>query len=41
MSECVVVEIKEPKPVSAGNSIYNSGYGYWDRPAEFTLEDER
>ncbi|WZZ86380.1 hypothetical protein YC2023_114959 [Brassica napus] len=31
----------EPKPVSAGNSMDNSEYGYWDRPAEFTLEDER
>lgn len=29
MSDCVVVEIKEPEPVAAGNPMDNSGYGYW------------
>ncbi|KAH0891322.1 hypothetical protein HID58_053751 [Brassica napus] len=28
MSDCVVVEIKEPEPVPAGNPMDNSGYGY-------------
>ncbi|CAI0432335.1 unnamed protein product, partial [Linum tenue] len=28
MSDCVVVEIKEPEPVVAGNPMDNSGYGY-------------
>ncbi|CAI0440516.1 unnamed protein product [Linum tenue] len=28
MSDCVVVEIKEPEPVAAGNPMDNSGYGY-------------
>ncbi|XP_074321354.1 ruBisCO large subunit-binding protein subunit beta, chloroplastic [Silene latifolia] len=28
MSDCVVVEIKEPEPVGAGNPMDNSGYGY-------------
>ncbi|GFZ18146.1 chaperonin 60 beta [Actinidia rufa] len=28
MSDCVVVEIKEPEPVAAGNAMDNSGYGY-------------
>nr|KJB10733.1 hypothetical protein B456_001G219700 [Gossypium raimondii] len=28
MSNCVVVEIKEPKSVPAGNPVDNSGYGY-------------
>ncbi|MQL05554.1 molecular chaperone GroEL, partial [Escherichia coli] len=27
MSDCVVVEIKEPEPVTAGNPMDNSGYG--------------
>jgi chaperonin GroEL len=28
MSDCVVVEIKEPEPVPVGNPMDNSGYGY-------------
>ncbi|PPD93132.1 hypothetical protein GOBAR_DD09922 [Gossypium barbadense] len=28
MSDCVVVEIKEPEHVPAGNPMDNSGYGY-------------
>lgn len=28
MSDCVVVEIKEPEPVPAGNPMDSSGYGY-------------
>ncbi|MED6169887.1 hypothetical protein PIB30_025299 [Stylosanthes scabra] len=28
MSDCVVVEIKEPEPVPAANPMDNSGYGY-------------
>ncbi|KAJ0703158.1 putative chaperonin Cpn60/TCP-1 family, groEL-like apical domain superfamily [Helianthus annuus] len=28
MSDCVVVEIKEPEPVTVGNPMDNSGYGY-------------
>ncbi|KAK4339009.1 hypothetical protein RND71_040471 [Anisodus tanguticus] len=28
MSDCVVVEIKEPEPAVAGNPMDNSGYGY-------------
>ncbi|KAK8575664.1 hypothetical protein V6N12_063332 [Hibiscus sabdariffa] len=28
MSDCVVVEIKEPEPVPMGNPMDNSGYGY-------------
>ncbi|XP_012454770.1 chaperonin 60 subunit beta 1, chloroplastic [Gossypium raimondii] len=28
MSYCVVVEIKKPEPVPAGNPMDNSGYGY-------------
>ncbi|KAH1106730.1 hypothetical protein J1N35_010498 [Gossypium stocksii] len=28
MSDCVVVEIKEPEPVPAGNPMDNSRYGY-------------
>ncbi|PPD77664.1 hypothetical protein GOBAR_DD25401 [Gossypium barbadense] len=28
MSDCVVVEIKEPEPLPAGNPMDNSGYGY-------------
>ncbi|XP_051131129.1 ruBisCO large subunit-binding protein subunit beta, chloroplastic [Andrographis paniculata] len=28
MSDCVVVEIKEPEPVVTGNPMDNSGYGY-------------
>ncbi|PPD80988.1 hypothetical protein GOBAR_DD22086 [Gossypium barbadense] len=28
MSDCVVVEIKEPKSVPAGNPVDNLGYGY-------------
>lgn len=28
MSDCVVVEIKEPEPVPAGNPMDNSGFGY-------------
>ncbi|KAI6685644.1 hypothetical protein NL676_031557 [Syzygium grande] len=28
MSDCVVVEIKEPEPIPAGNPMDNSGYGY-------------
>ncbi|XP_057546714.1 ruBisCO large subunit-binding protein subunit beta, chloroplastic-like [Amaranthus tricolor] len=28
MSDCVVVEIKEPEPSPAGNPMDNSGYGY-------------
>ncbi|KAK3030492.1 hypothetical protein RJ639_038798, partial [Escallonia herrerae] len=29
MSDCVVVEIKEPEPVAAGNPMDNSGKGLW------------
>ncbi|CAO2822463.1 unnamed protein product [Amaranthus hypochondriacus] len=28
MSDCVVVDIKEPEPMPAGNPMDNSGYGY-------------
>ncbi|KAM0038647.1 putative chaperonin Cpn60/TCP-1 family, groEL-like apical domain superfamily [Helianthus debilis subsp. tardiflorus] len=28
ISDCVVVEIKEPEPVTVGNPMDNSGYGY-------------
>ncbi|KAH0909658.1 hypothetical protein HID58_032979 [Brassica napus] len=39
MSECVVVEIKEPKPVSAGNSMDNSGYSYYSESIDGSLDN--